>query len=621
MNACILLGVWGEKYIKDFLQLSLLSLLAPGNIPALSKAYKTKFIFLTRSYDMGVFESEPAFQKLKQYCEIEFIPINDLIVIGNYSTTLTLAFDRAIKHTGEKMLETYFIFLTSDYIMANGSFEGLMRYMSKGYSGICAGNFQVVQEDIEPYLLSQINHDKLTIEISPRDLVKQSLEHLHPITTTSFYDQTVVHNYKANRFYCRPDPETLAGRFYLLHMLCIKPETMNYQIKSSCDYSFIPEMCPSGNIGIITDSDDYLVVEVQSRDHELGYIHWGAYNLKKLVTVLAEWTTKQHRENAQHTIFYHANELSLTKKTAIDAELQTFINSISKHLNHHECQPHRHHPYWIGAVELFDQYQELLKDHHDYDFLNLNPLNSMSKRRKLFYRLFGLPPDVYPWHYRWNSYRQVRDILEKDIHAAGANHTVVLYDSFQTSFMRYCHWLKEALGLEHHYNMQNLSLSKMTMANLKQKSFTLCVLFIRLSDLKNLRNTFIVIKNLLAENGKLIVCIPNTKNQYPRVIYDFPREFGFTMNYLVNPHFKISNVATIQDNMTFYGSLAIDQVQRYADYDKKLNFITYLALAMPAAIAIIAKNIISAILKRKPKGHCTDILVNMSPILKTTGNT
>jgi len=44
------------------------------------------------------------------------------------------------------------------------------------------------------------------------------------------------------------DTETLIGRFYLLHMICIRPEVTDFVIGSSCDYSFVPEMCPSANI-------------------------------------------------------------------------------------------------------------------------------------------------------------------------------------------------------------------------------------------------------------------------------------------------------------------------------------------------------------------------------------
>src|SRR5579872_937686 len=110
-SICVLLAVWGERYIKDFMDLGLPSLLAPGNLPALSSQYPVKFVFLTRSAEISLFNQYPVMEKLKTYCDIEFISLDDLITIENYSTTLTLALDRAIKNTGKQMLNTYFLIL------------------------------------------------------------------------------------------------------------------------------------------------------------------------------------------------------------------------------------------------------------------------------------------------------------------------------------------------------------------------------------------------------------------------------------------------------------------------------------------------------------------------------
>ena len=127
----------------------------------------------------------------------------------------------------------------------------------------------------------------------------------------------------------RHDPQVIAGRFYLLHMLCIKPETTQYRVCSSCDYSFIPEMCPSGNVAIIDDSDDYLVVEAQSKEHQVESVTWGPYDQKKLTHALSEWTTKQHRENANQNIYYHSRDITDSEKVAIENKLNKFTNVLA----------------------------------------------------------------------------------------------------------------------------------------------------------------------------------------------------------------------------------------------------------------------------------------------------
>ena len=86
----------------------------------------------------------------------------------------------------------------------------------------------------------------------------------------------LCHSVHSNRLFWRVDDNTLIGRFYLMHMVCIRPELTDFVVGSSCDYSFIPEMCPSGKVYAMTDSDDYLVVEMQKRGHERNFVRLGS---------------------------------------------------------------------------------------------------------------------------------------------------------------------------------------------------------------------------------------------------------------------------------------------------------------------------------------------------------
>ena len=108
----------------------------------------------------------------------------------------------------------------------------------------------------------------MALTLEPRALAAWALRHLHPVTAANTVNFPLSHGLHSNRLFWRVDEDTLIGRFYLMHMIAIRPETQHFVIGSSCDYSFIPEMCPSGNVVVVTDSDDYLVVEMQPRQHE-----------------------------------------------------------------------------------------------------------------------------------------------------------------------------------------------------------------------------------------------------------------------------------------------------------------------------------------------------------------
>jgi len=311
----ILLPVWGDEYIEQFLEQSLPTLLAPGNIPALAMALPTRFVFLTRARDEPMIRADPAGRRLSQVVPIEFLPIDDLITRGNHSTTITLAYARAVRQAGALMTDTCFFFLVSDYIMADGSLAAVLARVRAGASAVQVGNFQLEEDAAQPWLLQQLAATDGVLALRPREVMRWALRCLHPITAANTINFPLCHNTDANRLLWRVDGSTLIGRFYLLHMICIRPETDDFVIGSSCDYSFVPEMCPSGKSVTITDSDDYLVVEIQPAWHEHQFIRLGPMTPEALAHSLSRWTTKGHRANAEETIVFHAGELPPTLPT------------------------------------------------------------------------------------------------------------------------------------------------------------------------------------------------------------------------------------------------------------------------------------------------------------------
>src|SRR5689334_23556677 len=75
----LLVPVWGTPYISQFLEVSLPTLLAPGNLPALARTLPCKFIFLTSSDDALDLRDHAAIHYLRSICDVEISEIDDLI--------------------------------------------------------------------------------------------------------------------------------------------------------------------------------------------------------------------------------------------------------------------------------------------------------------------------------------------------------------------------------------------------------------------------------------------------------------------------------------------------------------------------------------------------------------
>ena len=343
----LLLPVWGQRYLRRFFEFSLPTMIAPGNIPALAAALPCTFVFLTSAQDAELIAEHPGYRHLSAICRTEIVPIDDLITGDNHSTTITLAYERAMR-AAAAITDTCFLFLISDYLVADGSFRHVLARIQEGASGVLAGNFQVTEEDAAPAFHSTFGSGDVALTLAPRALAAWALRHLHPVTAANTVNFPLNHSLHSNRLFWRVDEDTLLGRFYLMHMIAIRPETRDFVIGASCDYSFIPELCPSGNVAVLTDSDDYLVVELQPRQHERAFLRVGPPDVATLAASLSEWTTARHRENARHSVLFHAAALP-PALPAVAAEAERFIAEVDRRLSARP-QPHRDHPYWLGAI-------------------------------------------------------------------------------------------------------------------------------------------------------------------------------------------------------------------------------------------------------------------------------
>jgi hypothetical protein len=406
-----LLPIWGYRYVRQFLDVSLPTWLAQGNLPALAATLPTEFVILTSREDELFIRHHPMFAKLKKICPVGTHYIDHLITNSNYSTTITLAYTEAVRSAGPDMLDTCFFFLVSDYIVADHSFSNVLKRIMNGCSGVQVGNFQVAAEAASPWLLEKLNGVSGAIGFSSRELMRWGLSHLHPATVANIVNYPLTHNHHANRLFWRVDSLTLIGRFYLMHMICVRPERTDFIIGSSCDYSFIPEMCPSGDIQIIADSDEYLVIEMQPRAHESAMLRMRRQTVNGLAKTLSEWTTPRHRENAETTVVFHAGEFPAQLPDA-KSEADRFVAAVRRQME--RPSPFRDHPYWRGAIAAFKEATGLRLTRSELryalglehpDFSRSRLKSSLS--RILHFVLLGAGPKLRPWHPRWPDHELV----------------------------------------------------------------------------------------------------------------------------------------------------------------------------------------------------------------------
>ena len=415
-SGAVLVPVWGYRYVSEFLEFGLPTLLAPGNLPTVARELPFRVIALTSEEDAPLIRSHPAWRHLQKICAADIVGIDDLITESNHSATMTLALARAMRSYGAAIVDTCFVLWMSDYLGGDGSLAAVLRGFQNGASGIFAGNFQIVAEDAIPTLRRSIELQSSVIAVSNRELLAWSLRHLHSGTIANFVDSGLSHNSHTNRLFWRIDEETIIGRFYLLHPIGVRPETADFEIGSSFDYSCIPEMCPSGKILTLCDSDDYFVVEMQKREHERDKLAPGPLGKAQLAAQLSEWTTAPHRANAAHTIVFHAADAPANLTDAV-VHADRYIASVGELLAP-QPQPHRGHHYWIGSIAVNRARTGRALSREDWQFL-IEDSRPKGGLVRLFLQLrlaiFGSPPNVTRLHPRWHDHQLLRGVLEKAV--------------------------------------------------------------------------------------------------------------------------------------------------------------------------------------------------------------
>lgn len=347
--------VWGDAYIERFCNLSLPSFLSPGNLPALAAATNLEVVIMTRKRDQETFEKLRSFAVLRATCDVRFVDIDDLITTTVYGVTLTLAYARPIIACGAEMLDTHFVFMNADFVLADGSLRSLVRHIHDGRPIVLGPSYRAIAEDLEPVLEGMVDRDTGALDVPPRKLVELSLRFPHRTTTAKLFNQDVFCSTHPNQLFWRVDENTLLGRYFLVFMLCLKPERVMTAVNCFCDYSFIPELCPSGGEVAMTDSDDFFMLELQGRVQETFMLMPGFMTEKRIGASLQEWSTAAHRRAADFDVVFHSRDVPADIEKA-KAIAQRTIDEIRAHMG--KPKSHVNHRYWVMGVEAWKQYRK-----------------------------------------------------------------------------------------------------------------------------------------------------------------------------------------------------------------------------------------------------------------------
>ena len=176
-----IVAVWDTVYVDVFLNATLPTLLAPGNLPSLRNPTKSKFLIFTLPSDQSRMMSAQSFRRLSTLMPVEFHPIPSITpdmyatASGCYRTAMQRVYaDDAIA-----------IFPPADCIFSDGSINLLEKLAVAGKTVVYVIGLRLVREDVMSSLSGFLSQDGAII-MPPRELAAFGLSHLHGIALSHF---------------------------------------------------------------------------------------------------------------------------------------------------------------------------------------------------------------------------------------------------------------------------------------------------------------------------------------------------------------------------------------------------------------------------------------------------
>jgi hypothetical protein len=418
-NARLIIPLWGRVYADKLTSMTLPALLAPGNLPSLCTMFEVEVVIVTETKLFDLIRNSRPFQRVAMLCSTKLVPIDDVVsaLPGDYGVVLTKALYRGFLDLGAKVTETFLLFLNADFIIADGSYRRLGELMLAGHRVIHAPSFRVILEEVWPKLETRVDRKNAVLAIPPREMVKLALSHKHLTVKARTINQRFYHQWCMDQFYWYVDEDTLIGYQWPVALVAIKPERVVTEPTLVWDFAYVPDAAPTLQKFFIKDSDDFFMVEPQSRVTGEELIRPGWITVDEVVKYLNNWTTKEQRHCGEQLLVFHADDLPAGIDEVIN-ESRRYMSEITKRLSP-QPQPHANHrmlgPWFTAAVERMNEREAVSPESADpfsQDIAAVPAAKPLPVRRGMIGKLsawvraihckmFGSLPLLRPSHPLW----------------------------------------------------------------------------------------------------------------------------------------------------------------------------------------------------------------------------
>ena len=243
--------MWGETYLRLFLEYALPSQLSPGNLGGTKPKEGIHYLVLTSAEFSDRIRQHPAFRRLAGMMEAEVVippgvPFDHPEHYRPFSACYAHGMAQAARQ-GAACL-----FITADQVWADGSLIHILSLAQSGKRVVMVGGPRLDSSTAAAEMGDWLAQGGLT----RRRAVKLALDHLHP------WDRSLIRDAEnrgrpASFMYWPVEDEGLVMRCLHLHPVLVDPLDRYPEITLTIDRGdFVVRCCPHiEDLGVVTDSD------------------------------------------------------------------------------------------------------------------------------------------------------------------------------------------------------------------------------------------------------------------------------------------------------------------------------------------------------------------------------
>lgn len=314
-------AVWGDWHIKMLLEMNLPTLLAPGNMPSLSRLVDTTYRIFTREEDRARLDTAPVIQELRKYIKVEVDLLTGVDLknpIAAHHTAWTRGIDIA-RATGSLIL-----LLPPDVAWSSSSFKTVGEKLAEGYRAIFMTYLRAEDRTFENNILAMRTPGEHSLEISGNDLVTLCVRSFHPLMAAYLRDSDYFPIHPEMMFW-PVEGEGMVLRVLAREMFLFDPSRFAVNEVALPTSKFAP-----GEACFISDSDELFAVSLAPLGTD---INWHLMRHKAdPIEIGGWWLAYDSPVNdfiVSHKVRWHFAPVTEEKWRAVETASDVFIRRVA----------------------------------------------------------------------------------------------------------------------------------------------------------------------------------------------------------------------------------------------------------------------------------------------------